>query len=159
MTITFAGHSLITSIDCIKKMVKEQIRNIIVDSEMVVCYLGGYGDFDNICALACKELKREYSGIEVVYIAPYISLSEQAKIKEMQSWGLCDSSIYPPIENVPPRFAISKRNEWMIENADLIIAYVDHNFGGAYKSLQVAKRKKKKIINLYDILKERGQRV
>ena len=159
MTITFAGHSLITSIDCIKEMVKEQIRNIIIDSEMVICYLGGYGDFDNICALACKELKREYSGIEVVYIAPYISLSEQAKIKEMQSWGLCDSSIYPPIENVPPRFAISKRNEWMIENADLIIAYVDHNFGGAYKSLQVAKRKKKKIINLYDILKERGQRV
>ena len=153
MTITFAGHSLITSIDYIKKMVKEQIRNIIIDSEMVICYLGGYGDFDNICALACKELKREYSGIEVVYIAPYISLSEQAKIKEMQSCGLCDSSIYPPIENVPPRFAISKRNEWMIENADLIIAYVDHNFGGAYKSLQVAKRKKKKIINLYDILK------
>ena len=159
MTITFAGHSLITSIDCIKEMVKEQIRNFIIDSEMVICYLGGYGDFDNICALACKELKREYSGIEVVYIAPYISLSEQAKIKEMQSWGLCDSSIYPPIENVPPRFAVSKRNEWMIENADLIIAYVDHNFGGAYKSLQVAKRKKKKIINLYDILKERGQRV
>ena len=159
MTITFAGHSLITSSDCIKKMVKEQIRNIIIDNKMVICYLGGYGDFDNICALACKELKRKYSGIEVVYIAPYISLSEQAKIKEMQSCGLCDKSIYPPIENVPPRFAISKRNEWMIENADLIIAYVDHSFGGAYKSLQVAKRKKKKIINLYDILKKRGQRV
>ncbi len=58
------------------------------------------------------------------------------------------ASIYPPIENTPPRFAILKRNEWMMTNADVIIAYVTHNYGGAYKSLEVAKRKKKKIINI-----------
>ena len=61
---------------------------------------------------------------------------------------LYDSSVYPPIENVPMRFAINKRNEWMINQADLVIAYVDHTFGGAYKTLQYAKRKKKQIINL-----------
>jgi len=133
-------------------MVKEQIRNNIIDVKLVTCYLGGYGDFDEICARACRELKQEYDDIEVVYVTPYISLSEQAKIKEMQSYGLCDTSIYPPIENVPLRFAISKRNEWMMTNADLIIAYVNRSYGGAYKSLQVAKRKKKKIINIYDLL-------
>ena len=133
-------------------MVKEQIRNNIIDVKLVTCYLGGYGDFDEICARACRELKQEYDDIEVVYVTPYISLSEQAKIKEMQSYGLCDTSIYPPIENVPLRFAISKKNEWMMTNADLIIAYVNRSYGGAYKSLQVAKRKKKKIINIYDLL-------
>ncbi|MBQ3489992.1 MAG: hypothetical protein IJA86_05345 [Clostridia bacterium] len=71
-------------------------------------------------------------------------------IKEMQNCGFCDTSIYPPIEQVPPRFAISKRNEWMMANADLIIAYVNHEYGGAYQSLRVAKRKKKKIINICD---------
>jgi len=70
----------------------------------------------------------------------------------MNRCGLCDMSIYPPIENVPLRFAILKRNEWMMKNADLIIAYVKRNYGGAYKSLQVAKRKKKKIINIYDLI-------
>ena len=152
MTITFAGHSLISSVKKIKEMVKEQIRNNIVDVKLVNCYLGGYGDFDEICARACRELKQEYDDIEIVYVTPYISLSEQEKIKEMQRCGLCDTSIYPPIENVPLRFAISKRNEWMMTNADLIIAYVNRSFGGAYKSLQVAKRKKKKIINIYDLL-------
>ena len=39
------------------------------------------------------------------------SLSEQVKIKEMQNYGFCDTSIYPPIENVPPRFAISEYDE------------------------------------------------
>ena len=144
MTITFAGHSFISSNNKEKEMVKEQIRNNIIDVKLVTCYLGGYGDFDEICARACRELKQEYDDIEVVYVTPYISLSEQAKIKEMQSYGLCDTSIYPPIENVPLRFAISKRNEWMMTNADLIIAYVNRSYGGAYKSLQVAKRKKRK---------------
>lgn len=143
MTITFAGHSFVSSSSKVKEMVKEQIRNNITDAKSVTCYLGGYGDFDEICARACRELKQEYAGIEIIYVTPYINLSEQAKIKEMQNCSLCDTSIYPPIENVPPRFAISKRNEWMIKNADLIIVYVNHAYGGAYKSLQVAKRRKK----------------
>ena len=152
MIIAFAGHSLISSTDRVKEMVKEQIRNIIIDSQAVSCYLGGYGDFDEICACACKELKQDHSCIEVIYVTPYVSLSELAKIKEMQSRGLYDTSIYPPLENVPLKFAISKRNEWMMKNADVVIAYVDHTFGGAYKSLQVAKRRKKKIINICDLI-------
>ncbi len=152
MRIAFAGHSVVSSSSKVKEMVKEQIRKRITNAKSVTCYLGGYGEFDEICAHACRELKQEYTNIELVYVAPYMSLSEQAKIKEMQSRSLYDTSIYPPIENVPPRFAISKRNDWMMTNADLIIAYVNHNYGGAYKSLQAANRKKKKIINICDFL-------
>ena len=151
MIITFAGHSLVTLNGSVKEIVKEQIRNNIVNAKSVICYLGWYGDFDEICACACRELKKEYACIELVYVTPYISLSEQEKIKTMQSYGLCDTSIYPPIENTPPRFAILKRNEWMITNADLIIAYVKNNYGGAYRSLQIAKRKNKKVINICDL--------
>ena len=152
MIITFAGHSFISSKNKVKEMVKEQIRNNIIGIKSVTFYLGGYGDFDEICARVCKDLKKEYSGIEVIYVSPYITLSEQAKIKEMKNRDLCDASIYPPIENVPPKFAISKRNEWMIIKSDLIIAYVNKSYGGAYQSLQVAKRKKKKIINICDFI-------
>ena len=154
MVIAFSGHSVIPSDKKIKEIIKEKIRNNIVDVRNVICYLGGYGDFDNICARACRELKKENFNIERIYVTPYISVSEQNKIKEMQRMGICDTSIYPPIENVPPRFAISKRNEWMMANADLIIAYVNHSYGGAYKSLQVAKRKNKRIINICDLIKK-----
>ena len=64
----------------------------------------------------------------------------------------CVYNVYPPIEKTPPRFAISKRNEWMMANADLIIAYVNHTYGGAYKSLGIAVQRKKKIINICDFL-------
>ena len=152
MIITFAGHAFISFSDRVKESIKEQIRNLIVDAEPIRCYLGGYGAFDEMCAAACRELKREYDCIQLVYITPYLDLAQQEKIRLMQNCALYDTSIYPPIENVPPRYAIVKRNEWMITNADLIIVYVNRNYGGAYKSLQFAKRKKKRIINIVDCL-------
>lgn len=152
MIISFAGHSFVYPSIKVKEIVKNQIRNNIVDTDHVTCYLGGYGDFDIICALACRELKQEHDFIEIVYVTPYFNLSDQVKINEMQNCGLYDTSIYPPLENVPPRFAILRRNEWMMSTADLVITYVNHNYGGAFKSLQAAKRKKKKIINICDLL-------
>ena len=149
MIITFAGHSIIPNDPKIKTTVQQQIENNILTFESIICYLGGYGQFDNLCAHICKELKQKYSNIEIVYVTPYIS-SEKSTNPILNTF---DYSIYPPIENTPPKFAISKRNEWMICKSDIVIAYVDHNFGGAYKSLQIAKRKKKKIINIYDFLK------
>ena len=152
MKITFAGHSVISSEKKIKDAVKEELRKIASEEEFVTFYIGGYGEFDRLCSCACRELGEERDGIEVVYVAPYISLSEQTKVKELLESGKCDTSIYPPIENTPPKFAIIKRNEWMMTNADVVIAYVEHEYGGAYRSLQTARRKKKKIINIYDII-------
>ena len=99
MTITFVGHSFVPSYDKVKEEIKQEIRKNTIGIKHVTCYVGGYGDFDEICASACRELKREYDDIQIVYVTPYISLSEQAKIKEMQRYGLCDTLLYPPIEN------------------------------------------------------------
>ena len=151
MIITFAGHSSVFPSEEIKELVKEEIRRCIVGAERVCFYLGGYGDFDKLCACACRELKEERGGLELVYVTPYITPSEQEKIKSLMSEGLYDASIYPPIENTPLRFAISKRNEWMVQNSDLLIAYVNHSYGGAYNTLRAAKRKGKRIINLCDL--------
>lgn len=152
MIISFAGHAFVCSNSKVKETVKEQIKNNIDLNEKVVFYLGGYGEFDEICALACRELKQEYNNIELIYVTPYFGLSEQLKIKEMQKYGYCDMSIYPPIEKTPPRYAILKRNEWVVKNSDIIIVYINHFYGGAYKSFQAAKRKGKKIINIYDLI-------
>lgn len=103
----------------------------------------GRGDFDSLCARACKELKAEHPGIEAVYVTSYLGISEQARIREMQMCGLCDGALYPPLEGTPPKFAISKRNEWMMENADLIIAYVERGYGGAYQSSPADSRAQK----------------
>ena len=52
------------------------------------------------------------------------------------------------LEGVHYKHAIVLRNRWMVEQADYVIAMVERKEGGAYATLQYAKKKKKKIINL-----------
>ena len=92
--------------------------------------------------------KKKIQNCEIIFVTPYITPSQQNKIKYLIDNKLYDDTIYPPLEDVLPRYAISKRNEWMIDQADLVIAFVAHEYGGAYKTLRYAERKKKKIIQL-----------
>ena len=102
--------------------------------------LGGYGNFDYLSAQAVNKLKENYPFITSVLVIPYLNRTYNDK--------LYDLTEYPPLEKVPPRFAISKRNEYMVQKADAVIAYVKYSFGGASTTLSYAKRKKKEIILL-----------
>ena len=62
--------------------------------------------------------------------------------------ALYDDVLYPPLETTPYRLAIVKRNEWMVSQSDLVIAYVLYSWGGAARTLEYAEKRKKKIIQL-----------
>ena len=83
----------------------------------------------------------------MVLITPYMTIEHQKNHLAYQK-DYYDAIVYPEIEDKPLKFAISYRNKWMAEKADLVIAYVNHNSGGAWQTYQHAKRKKKNIINL-----------
>ena len=145
MIITFCGHSQVIFTDKEKSV----LRNILVDeiNKNPTCkfYLGGYGDFDGLCLRTLKDLKADFPEIELIFITPYLD-KNYSKL-EFAKYNY-DDVIFPPIESVPRKFAILKRNEWMVEQADLVIAYVKYSWGGAAKALEYAKRKKKRIINI-----------
>lgn len=148
MTVTFFGHSKIYDANFIYQNIKNTITENIGNCEKILFYCGGYGDFDNLCAKACRAVSETRNNCEVIFVTPYITESHQNKIKHIMETKLYDSVLYPPLENVPLKFAISRRNEWMANEADIIIAYVEYSYGGAYKALEYAKRKGKHIINL-----------
>ena len=50
------------------------------------------------------------------------------------------------------KLAIIYRNRYMVDEANYVIAYVSHKFGGAYATYQYAKRKKKEIYNVAPFL-------
>ena len=69
-------------------------------------------------------------------------------------------TIYPDgLENVPQRFAICKRNDWMIDNSDTVICYVVNHFGGAYTYTEKTRRKGKRIINIRYVDEPIGDRL
>ena len=92
-----------------------------------------------------RELKKEFQNVELIFITPYLD-KNYSKL-EFAKYHY-DDVIFPPLESVPRKFAILKRNEWMVDSADLVIAYVKYSWGGAAKTLEYAKRKKVPIINI-----------
>ena len=60
-----------------------------------------------------------------------------------------EAALFPDgMETVPKRFAISKRNDWMIKNSDIAVCYVWKITGGAAKFKQKAKKNGLKIIDV-----------
>ena len=145
MIITFCGHSNCLFNDEEKEKLKQILIKEITKNPTCKFYLGGYGDFDSLCLRTLRELKKEFQSIELIFITPYID-KNYSKL-EFAKYHY-DDVIFPPLESVPRKFAILKRNEWMVEEADLVIAYVMYSWGGAAKTLEYAKRKKVPIINI-----------
>ena len=107
---------------------------------------GGYGQFDELAYRCVKELCSK-NRIGTVFVTPYISENYLKKQLEYHQ-NKYDQVVYPEIENVPLKFAITARNKWMIKQSDLVITYVNRKYGGAYSALKYAKNKGKAVINL-----------
>lgn len=138
MTVTFCGHSEIRQQEEVKNWLYGVIKSLIQQGATTF-YLGGYGAFDCLAATVLGELKEQYPQVERVLILAYLNTG-----RNLSGY---DSTLYPPLETVPPRFAISHRNRWMVDASHVVVAYVLHDWGGAAATLQYAKRKKKRIIS------------
>ena len=148
MVITFCGHSNCLFSDEEKEKLKQLLIKEIRKNPTCKFYLGGYGDFDSLCLRTLRELKADFPDIELLFITPYLD-KNYSKLQLAKYYY--DDVIFPPVENVPRKFAILKRNEWMVDSADLIIAYVKYSWGGAVKTLEYAKRKKVEFFNLAEL--------
>jgi uncharacterized phage-like protein YoqJ len=148
MTITFCGHSNFSFDNTVKEKLRELLLQEIRKNPACKFYLGGYGDFDSLCLNILKEMKADFPTIELLFITPYLD-DNYSKLETAKLYY--DGIIYPPLENVPRRFCISKRNEWMVDEADLVIAFVKYSWGGAAKTLEYAKRKKVEFFNLAEL--------
>lgn len=139
MIATFCGHSQVDDSIAVVAALQKVIA-ALVEEGITEFYLGGYGSFDYLAATVVRDQKSSHPEIQSILIIPYIDRDYDKR--------LYDDSLFPPLESVPRRFAISKRNEWMIEQSDVVISYITHGWGGAAKTLEYAKRKKKRIISV-----------
>ena len=114
----------------------------LIEQGATTFYLGGYGAFDFLAASVLRAQKKRYPQIELILVLAYLNTGRNTS-------GY-DSTVYPPLETTPRRFAISHRNRWMVEASDVVVAYVLHDWGGAATTLRCAKQKKKQIISYRD---------
>ena len=60
-----------------------------------------------------------------------------------------DEILCPIPEKCHFKSAITKRNQWIMEHSDLLIAYVETTTGGAYQAVKYAEKNRVPIINLH----------
>ena len=144
MVISFCGHRDFTPDAEKEKTIIDILLKYAETEQEVICYTGGYGAFDWFATSCIRKAQAIAKNIRNCLIIPYITTSHLDRIslhtKEF------DEIIYPPLENIPPKFAIIRRNEWMIDNCDLLIAYVKYSWGGAARTLGYARRKEVRIL-------------
>ena len=93
-------------------------------------------------------LKEKYPEITYSIVLAYMpdKKEDQAGIDPMET-------LYPEgLECVHPKYAISWRNKWMLNEADIVVTYVAHSWGGAAKFVDLALKKKKRVINIASLM-------
>ena len=150
MTVSFCGHANYTERKGDKEAVLLLLERIVGDSA-VEFFLGEYGNFDHFAYGCAKRFRELHSSAKLIFVTPYLNESYR-KNDSSYTERRFDQVIYPPLENVPPRYAILHRNKWIAREADVLIAYITHEYGGAYTMYRHAVRAGKKI---YNIAKER----
>lgn len=145
MIVTFCGHAHFSKSEEYEQKMLAFLEEKVGDRSADM-YLGGYGDFDSFAYDCCKRYKETHPKVSLLFITPYMTVEYQQNHLEYQKTRY-DDIIYPEIENKLPRLAISYRNKWMVEKADYVVAYVNHDWGGAYTTYKHAKRKGKFIFN------------
>ena len=131
MIVTFCGHRDFVETAEAENQLTMFLEKYARENVRLVCYNGGYGNFDYFAAKCVQRMQEQYS-----------KFLERIEIFKNHF----DETIYPPLESVPRKYAIIRRNEWMVDSADIVIAYVTYSWGGAARTLEYAKRKNKNII-------------
>ena len=139
---TFFGHK-----DCPNKIgpaLEILLADLIENKNVTVFYVGNQGNFDFIVRSYLEKIKGKYP-----YINYYIVLAYMPTGNEFIRQDSFNITILPEgIENVPKRFAISWRNKWMLARSDFVVAYIEHDWGGAVQYAERALKQHKQVFNL-----------
>ena len=137
---TFFGHR--DCPDSIRPKLRSVLINLIENQQADTFYVGRQGSFDALVYATLRELAAEYPHIRYAVVLERLSGKSTDDFTE---------TLFPEVmENVPPRFAIDRRNNWMIRQADFVVVYVTHDWGGAAKFAKKAEQQGKTVINLAD---------
>lgn len=143
-TVSVFGHRKIFDLDKIEKKLRYIFKEIAKQNQFIEVLIGRNGEFDEFAASVIKRMKKEGydSQIEITLVLPY----NRSDIDCLEKYY--DRIIIPEIASkCHPKGAIKKRNQYMVNSSNLVIAYVKQK-GGAFDALQFARKSLKKNINL-----------
>ena len=143
--VSFTGHRRVDDFYFVEEQLDSIIGELIRTKEYVEFYVGKNGDFDTMVASAIKRCQKRFgkSNNSLILVLPYT-------VADMEYLEDFYDEIWIPDElhGIHFKNAISKRNEWFVNNSDLLIAYVLRDNGGAATCLKKATQSNLAVFNI-----------
>lgn len=148
-TVSFFGHRYIYNYFTVEKKLEELIRGLLESKNYVEFLVGRDGEFDQIVASTVKVVKRSIGddNSALVWVMAYpkaeYSNNEESFDDYYDEIEICEASNHCHFKS-----AIQVRNRNMVDRSDLVVCFVERDSGGAYSTLQYARKQEKQVINL-----------
>ena len=127
----------------VEPILRMTLIDLIENRRITLFYVGNQGGFDNMVKKTLRSLQRQNYRIRQYTVLAYLPQDRQEEPET--------DTLFPEgLEFIPKKYAISWRNRWMIEHADIVITYVKRPFGGAAQFKEVALKKGKEVVELAD---------
>ena len=141
---TFFGHRNYRGQE--NEFLKQVVIELIEKHSVNCFYVGHNGGFDREVLGVLLSLKEAYTELDLyVVLAYYPPAVESVDFLQRKEINL----LYPEeLESVPKKFAISYRNNWMVDHSDYVVGYINRSYGGAYAGVVRAGKKGKTVFNI-----------
>lgn len=114
-------------------LLRSTLINLTENYNATEFYVESNGNFDAM-------VRRQFEDLSHTYLINYSVVLAYLPVKKNKYDNFTNTIFSDGIGTVPKRFAISWRNKWMIQQSDIVVTYVTHNFGGAWRFKELADR-------------------
>lgn len=148
-TVAFFGHRYVDNALVLETALEGEIRKLIDTHEYVDFLVGRNGEFDQLASSAVLRVQRAHrdDNSALVLVLPYPTAEYRNNETAFREY-YTDIEISGTASSAHPKAAIQIRNREMVDRADLVICYIEQEKGGAWQTIQYARKQKKSIHNL-----------
>ena len=147
-TVSFFGHRIIDNPFSVEQKLEDLIRDLLRRKEYVEFLIGRDGEFDQIVSSTVRRCKRSVrdDNSALVLVLPYATAeylnNEQSFHDYYDGVEICAEAAEHHFKS-----AHQIRNRSMVDRSDLVVFCVEHSSGGAFQTMQYAKKVNANIVN------------
>lgn len=150
-TVSFFGHRIVDDPSSAEQTLEKIICQLLRDKEYVVFLVGRDGEFDQLVSSTVRRCKRTFrdDNNALVWVLPYLT-AEYLDNEESYRAYYDEIEVCASPANVHFKRAYQTRNRAMVDRSDLVVFCIDHKSGGAWQTMQYAKKIGVPYINVHD---------
>jgi len=130
--VSLFGHREINDLWQLENKLFPILKNLIRAKQFVTFFVGRHGEFDEYSASLVKRAQKELGSENscLTLVLPYT-------LAGLEYYEKYYDEVIIPIDT-HPKYAITLKNRWAVEQSDLVITFVERKTGGAYEAMKYA---------------------